>query len=90
VADPFDAGQPVGQLARLGQVEGDAPGLAADLGGGGLGPLLVATGQHHLAALAGVVAGHLAAQAAGPADHDDRSRLRHGSFLSGQARASRR
>ena len=52
--------------------------VAADLGGGGLGPLPVAAGQHDLAALAGVVAGHLQAQPAGPPDHDDRSRLRHG------------
>jgi hypothetical protein len=78
VADPVHIGQPLGQLAGLGQVEADAPGLAADLAGHGRGPPGVAARQHHLAAPAGVVAGHLQPQPLGAADHDHASRLRHG------------
>jgi hypothetical protein len=59
VGDPVDPGQPVGQLVRAGQVEAEPGGLAADLGGHGLGPLLVPAGEDDLAALVGVVAGHL-------------------------------
>jgi hypothetical protein len=52
VADPLDPGQPVGQLAGLGQVEGDALAVPLRRPRPRLGPLAVAAGQHDLAALA--------------------------------------
>ena len=71
VVDVADVREPAGDRVRLGEIEPDTSGVAADLLRGSLRAGLIPAGHDHLAALVGVGLRELAAESLRAADDDD-------------------